>query len=214
MVVVDPETGHYVAQPKYANMVPVTVLQGLNGQRTWQRQALERLIANPFEETWKAFQEPMERIIQQKVSEHIKGYDSIQAVNAWEHANEHVLYEHDSNGKVVYDIYGNQKPTQYGEVFIQAAREARNKFPGISHEDVIQYASAVATPYKPAPAADESGTPAPAGKEKSFLQKAMKKASHSPNSGGYSESSDIEPVVMDGRELENLFASAAKKAGL
>jgi hypothetical protein len=218
MVTVDQESGQFVAVPKYANSVPINVLQGLNGRRTWQREALEKLIENPYESTWQAFQEPLERVIQQKVAEHIKSYDSVQAVNAWEHANEKVLYEHDPQGQIVYDIYGNMKPTPYGEVFIQSAREARQKFPGISHEDVIKYATAVATPYRaaqeptqPEPVAQQ---PAAVMKEKSFLQKAMQKAGHSPNSGGYAEANDLEPVVMDSRDLESMFATAAKKAGV
>lgn len=216
MVTIDPETGQFVADPRYAQSVPINVLQGLNNRRQWQRQALERLLENPFEETWKAMQEPLERYVQDRISQHFQKHDSVRAINAWEAENAKVLYEHDATGNIVYDVYGNMKPTQYGEVFIQAARDARQRFNGISHEDVIRYASAVATPYlqkQPAPVTQQQQPDPPQQQKTSFLQNAMQKAAHSPNSGGYSEASDIEPVVLQTRELDNMFVSAAKKNG-
>lgn len=219
MVTIDQETGQFVATPKYGNTVPINVLQGLNSRRQWQRQALEKLVENPFEETWKAFQEPLERYIQERITKHFSSRDSLQAVNAWERENEKVLYEHDPSGQMVYDVYGNPKTTAYGDAFISAARDARQRFNGASQEDVIRYASAVASsqlPKQAAPAAPPAVAEAVVDdeQEEPFLKKALRKAAHSPNSGGYSEASDIEPVALGSRELENFFAVEARKAGL
>jgi hypothetical protein len=215
MITVDQETGQFVADPRYAQSVPLQVLQGLNGRRQWQRQALERLLENPFQETWNAIQEPLERYIQERIDGTFKQFTANQAVNAWEAENAKVLYEHDATGQPQYDVYGNPQVTPYGDAFIRAATYARQSFPGIQQGDIIRYASAVAAPYlTPASPAAPTPEPTPPEQEKSFMQKAMQRASHSPNSGGYSEASDIEPVVLEHRELENMFSAAAKKAGL
>lgn len=215
MVTLDADTGQFVAVPKYAASVPVPVLQGLNQRRTWQRQALERLLENPFQETWQALQDPLERMIQDKIQSYVNQYDSVQNLNAWEQKNAQLLYEHDSQGQVVQDIYGNMKPTQYGEVFIRAAQDARQKYPGISHDDILQYAQAMATPHLPQAKPAEPAAPVePVKEDKPFLQKALEKASHSPSAGGYAEATDIEPMVLETRELEQMFLTASKKAGL
>lgn len=218
MVNLDPETGQFIANPKYATSVPAPVLQGLNQRRTWQRQALERLLENPFQETWQALQDPLERLIQDKIQSYVQQYDSVQNLNAWEQQHARELYEHDERGQVVQDIYGNMKPTPYGEVFIRAAQDARQRFPGISNDDILKYAEALATPHKAQAAHAAPETPAaPVAapeKEKPFLQKALERASHSPNAGGYAEATDIEPMVLETRELEQMFLTASKKAGL
>ena len=218
MVTIDPDTGQFVASPKYGQVVPINVLQGLNSHRQWQRQALERLVQNPFEETWKAFQEPLDRYIQDKISSHFRQRDSLQAVNAWERANEKRLYEHDAQGNMVYDVYGNPKTTQYGDTFIAAARDARQRFAGASQEDVIRYAEAIAAamvPQQVAPPVEQSQQAQPVldqtEAEEPFLTKARRKAAHAPNAGGYSEATDLEPVALGARELDNLFVVESKK---
>lgn len=220
MITIDQDTGQFVAAPKYGNAVPINVLQGLNSRRQWQRQALEKLLDNPYEETWKAFQEPLERYIQERLDGHLRQRDSLQAINAWERQNEKNLYEHDAKGELQYDVYGNPKASRYGEVFIAAAKDARQRFNGASQEDVIRYASAIAAPYlaqqqaPAAPVVEPQVEQAAPEDEEPFLRKALKRAAHSPNSGGYSEANDLEPVALDQRELDDMFKVASRKLGL
>lgn len=208
MVTLDPATGQFVAADGYQTSVPLNVIQGLNEHRNWQRQGLERLLSDPYGSTWEAFQEPLERLIKERIESYVSSLAEQDAVSEWEAAHAKDLYEYNGD-EPVRDIYGNIRTTPYGEAFYQTCQELRDS--GMTDpRKVIQ----MAIRLHPPPSNGSSEPEAPAEKESSFLDKAMDKARHSPSSGGYSENRDIEPIVQSTMDLERMFVDEARKAGL
>jgi len=218
MIQQDPNGQFVPAEGQHLN-VPPNVLQGMNAHRVWQRQALETLVNNPFQTTWDAFQEPLSRLIEERVQKTLGEYDSSQSMTGWEAENSKLLYEHDGNDKVINDIYGNPKATAYGEAFIQAAQELRQS--GVNDTDqILRLASQMTRSLLPTATPKEgNGAPVPtptpeSEKPASFMQEAIAKAGHNPSPGAYAEGEGQDPVARDNTELENMFTVAAKKAGV
>lgn len=213
MVQLDPNTGQFVPAEGYQSSVPINVLQGLNEYKSWQRSAIEQLLENPYKGTWDAFQEPLQRMIQDQIDQHLSQFEQTQNVSNWEAQHADVLYEHDTNGQIVLDIYGRPKPSEYGEKFIAAATKLHN---GGMHDPNLVIECALEIVGQPPAAEQQAETPEQVSeqKQRSFIDEAREKASHSPSAGGYSENNDIEPIVQSTRELDNMFIAAAKKAGI
>ena len=214
MIQLDPRTGHYVPVPEYSNMVPLPVLQGLNEYRVWQKNGLEKLLANPYKDTWDAFQEPMQRLVRDEIKRSLGQYDDTQSLTGWESQNARILYEHDQAGNIAFDIYGNPKTTEYGSAFIRAAQGLRQSGV-VDPRQIIEYAGQLAAPFlpkqQPSAAPQQPQPPAPPQKKpESFMQQAMHRAS----SGGYAEAEDVNQYVQSSRELDNMFMDAALKEGV
>lgn len=219
MIVADPDTRQFVPADGYANQVPAQVLQGLNGRVAWQREALERLLEDPYRQTWEAFQEPLQRMVDDRVSQYVSQQESARAINQWEAENAGLLYETTSSGEVAYDISGNPRLTPYGQAFMQACQELQPLGDSLK---ILKTASQMTAHLRPSGDQAAGGTPpaeqtpqADAGTaDGSFLDQAMEKAKHRPNSGAYAAGQDVDPLVQNVMELESLFKDAGRKAGI
>jgi len=211
MVGIDPGTGQYIASDGYQASVPLNVLQGLNEHRSWQRDGLQKLLDDPYGSTWEAFQEPLDRMIKERMESYFGQRSEQDVVANWESEHAKELYEFNGE-EPVRDIYGNVKPTEYGEAFLRTCQELRDG--GMSDPGkIIELASRVnrapTAPQETATTTQDTQEP-----EKGFLDKALEKASHSANAGGFSENRDIEPIVQSTLDLESMFVNEARKAGL
>jgi hypothetical protein len=212
MLELDENTGKYIPAKDFTAVVPASVVDGINKYQDARRDALERLVNNPFEATWDALQKPIQDMIEQAVQQKTAQDTTVTEFTKWEEENKEILFSED--GK---DF------SEYGLKLIDKAKELKTKF-GESADDlmVIRLAQEIIpkpdTKLTEEPKEEEKAveTPKQASdkKKKTFLEDAIEKAGHKANSGGYAESNEQVPVFQNSRELETYFSSQAKKQGM
>jgi hypothetical protein len=180
------------------------------------------MLENPYQKTWEAFQEPLSRLIDEKMQAQITKHDESRDLDVWEEQNAHLLYEFGEDGQVLRDIHGYPKPTSYGEAFIKACERVQeewsNRFPDQPADPHYVWTMANMATEHLVPQEEETPeqTPEQASVEKKekFLDTALKKAAHSPSSGAYAEGGVEDPGEVSRTELESMFTDAGKKAGM
>lgn len=214
----DPESGLFVPTPGAEAMV-APILTGLNQAEAQIRQQRQQLFeGNPLRNIWDKFQEPIERIIEQRVEklvgERFQQVEQTDFVDQFENANRSWLY--DAAGQ----------PTAQGQQFynqIDALQQAGVTDPKTLISLAQRLAGVGVTPA--APASPAGGAPAPSptagapaqpvtpeansqAKKDTFLNRALANAAHQPQSQGHMQSNPDAPVVTGQGDLDQLFTNA------
>lgn len=203
----DPDTGLWIAQPGF-EVAAGSLLGEMNAAQQhsakfWQQQTR----GNPLHSTYKAIQEPLMRQVKAYVQEFIGGHDQ-QAqlrnnINSFEQKNAEWMYQP-----------GTKTLTQHGSQFMSSISDLKSA--GVSDpQTLVSMAMRMIggppqlSPPTPAPVA--APVPAPVAAEippvpqKTFLEQAKKRASHSP-----SAATESQPQVVDSGDLQSMFTRAFK----
>lgn len=230
-VQINPDTGMFEG---ISPLTPASAVQGMNAYRDWQRKALNSLITDPFDLTWKAIRPGVEDVVKNLVQQELNTYRTSQDFDAIERQYENVLYEKDPNGNRVVDpATGAYKWSPFGQFTVGKMQELRQMGitdPYKNFSMALDLAKAylfdnqsalspepttAAAPTLPQPAAGSMYATAPASvrpaPQQSFLDRARQIASHS--GGAASPASPSGPSVQS-FENESFFSKAAAQMGL
>lgn len=230
-VQINPETGMFEGTSPFT---PAPVVQGMNAYREWQRKALNSLITDPFDITWKAIRPGVEDVVKNLVQQELNSYRTANDFDRIEQQYESVLYEHDANGNRVVDpATGGYRWSPFGQFTVGKMQELRqmgitdpyknfNMALDLAKAYLFDNQSAsspeptpAAAPSLPQPAAGSMYATAPAGlspaPQQSFLDRARQIASHS--GGAYAPGTPSGPAVQS-FENESFFSKAAAQMGL
>ncbi len=118
------ENGHYVGVHPH---VPAHIIEGVNQYRTWQAKALQDLLANPFEQNWKALEPGIQDVVKEVVQQELNNYRVSTDFESLDRQYESVLYEHDDRGNRVIDpVTGQYRWTPLGEFTVNRMQYLRN----------------------------------------------------------------------------------------
>lgn len=219
MVERNPQTGLFQAAPGYEQMV-IGILPGLNEAHQFQAQKWQGLMrGNPYENFYEALREPFQRSwtedIRKEIERQFGRQQRMGEVQRFEQENAAWMYQQDQTGNYV--------PTEQGREFlghVKMLRENGMRDPG----QIINVATRMmgaslqqpAQPQQPqqqAPQGSESPNTIPFQQPKpspqqTFLQNALDRAGHSPQSGAATVDSPDAPVHMSQGDLENAFINA------
>lgn len=227
MVVRDPETGLMVPKPGMEMMV-APILQGLNHALNWRTEAARGFIEDPFRKTWDVLQDPIDRLVQQKVQaifqQQQQQFQAVQSqqtaadsVNQFEVANKDWIYQPANNGGVLL--------TPKGQQFVKLVKDLSANFSGDANlllsvcKQAVLGGESVAVPAgngaitaqanlsAAAPSATITAAQVSEGKKSSFLQNAIANAAHQPSGGANTVQSTSGPVSVSPGELENMFVN-------
>ena len=218
MVVRDPETGLMVPKPGMEMMV-APLLQGLNHALNWRSEKARDFIEDPFRKTWSVLQDPIERLVEQKIQARLQAQssqqDAVGAVNQFEQSNTSWLYQAANNG--------GQLLTPKGQAFVRLAKQISANYSGdplmllelckaavngVARETAAQDAVAAQSSVAPAaPVAAPTPAQASAQQKSSFLQNALANAAHQPSGGANTVQSPTGPVSVSPGELESMFVN-------
>ena len=113
LVKINPETGLYEGVSPYVNAQAV---DGMNNYREWQRQAVNDLLNDPFDLTWKAMQPGIQELARQIVQEELASHVVSRDFQTLEQQYEQILYQHDQAGNRITDQFtGEPRWTPFGE---------------------------------------------------------------------------------------------------
>lgn len=227
MVIRDPETGLMVPKPGMEMMV-APLLQGLNNALNWRTNAARDFIENPYRKTWDALQDPVGRLVEQKVQSIFQAQQAQQqvamsqqtaadSVNMFEKANDAWIYQAANNGGKLLTPKGNafvrlvkQMSGSYSGDAGTLLEVCKAAVHGIAQEPV---AGAAAQAAVSAPAiAQNTAAQTSAVQKASFLQNAIANASHQPSGGANTVQSPGGPAVVSPMELENMFMNDFRAA--
>jgi hypothetical protein len=209
-------------------LVPATVVQGMNSYRDWQRKALNSLITDPFDLTWKAIKPGVEDVVKSLVQQELSSYRTANDFDAIEKQYEGVLYEHDPNGNRVVDpATGGYKWSPFGQFTVGKMQELRqmgitdpyrnfNMALDLAKAYLFDQQSAEPTPAAAAVTQPPAGSmyanaPAAVAPQQSFLNRARQIASHS---GGAAAPATPSGPAIQSFENESFFSKAATQLGL
>lgn len=219
MVLRDDESGLMKPRPGMEMMV-APILHGLNQALNYQRQQWQEIMqANPYEKFYGAMQEPIEKLIDQRVQEKLNGYQSqvqnVSTVNQFEQQNQQWLYQQNANG--------GRMLTPVGQYFTQLYQAKQGSWSGTNEDllrdcrDLTELAVMRSRATQPAPAPvapppnGNGQYPNPAQvsqqRQQSFLQTALTQAAHAPNGGANPVQSASGPIVVTPGELESMFVN-------
>ena len=216
MVVRDPETGLMVPKPGMEMMV-APLLQGLNHALNWRSEKARDFIEDPFRKTWSVLQDPIERLVEQKIQARLQAQssqqDAVGAVNQFEQTNDAWMYQAANNGGKLL--------TPRGQAFVRLAKQMGANYSGDpvmllelckaavhgAIPEAAAPATAAATPAAPAPVAAPTPAQVSAQQKSSFLQTAIANAAHQPSGGANTVQSPTGPVSVSPGELETMFVN-------
>lgn len=202
LVALDPETGLYVAADPRMEATVLPLLAPMNEAHIARAEARQALFnGNPLRNFHDALYPAIERQIMAKVEE-IVG----QRFNQVEETDAFATFE-DANRAWLYNEQGEF--TEHGQRFGAALADFAKA--GINDpSERIQYALKLCPPPAAAPAVPpaQPGAPAPAQPtpQETFLNSALDRARHSPQSHGHLQSTPHAPVTVEEAELETLFS--------
>mgnify|MGYP001588865525 CR=1 FL=1 len=217
MVVRDPESGLMVPKPGMEMMV-ATLLQGLNHALNWRSEKARDFIEDPFRKTWSVLQDPIERLVEQKIQARLQAQssqqDAVGAVNQFEQANTNWMYQAANNG--------GQLLTPKGQAFVRLAKQMGANYSGdplmllelckaavngVAPEAAAQAAVVAAVQPIAAPVAATTPAQVSAQQKSSFLHNAIANAAHQPSGGANTVQSPTGPVSVSPGELESMFVN-------
>lgn len=217
MVERNPQTGLYEAARGYETMV-APILPGLNEAHQFQAEKWQGLMrGNLYENIYNTLREPLQRSWKEDISSEIQRQlgrqQYMNSVSQFEQENAGWMYQQDQRGQFV--------PTEAGGRFLENVRMLRDsgmRDPG----QIIQVAQAMLgqppQQQAEAPEGDQHPTipfpqqqqaaPPQQSPQKTFLQNALDKAGHSPQSGAAAADSPDVPANVSQGDLDNMFTNA------
>ena len=232
MIVQDPNSGQFMPSPDYP-MAPANVIQGLNEHRSWQRDSLQTLLENPYQKNWEAMQEPMQRMVDERIQQMFSGYDTANYIQDFEGRHAEHLYVRDENGQYQQDpVSGNWELTPLGSLFYNEIESLKQEGMTDPHAITERALDSSVTALRAHAAEHQNaqmqeyyqGDPnaqqqqmqpqqpqvqqqAP-DQRQSFMDRAMQRAAHTSSSSGYGDSTPAgEHQGLQRSELENMFSS-------
>jgi len=218
-------TGRYVPAEGHEWMGMSPELRELNEFEAHRSKSVQDLFygGNFYKNVWDKFQEPIERMIQEKaqalLEERFSQNTAHDAIGKFESQNESWLY--DGQNMELVDGQPMRKLTDGGKKFFDAVSTLRQH--GVTDAGaLLQLASQLAPPPAQAGAVTPqpgAGAPPASGvtpeqisaqQTQSFLENAMARAQHSPSSGGASAPGGNEPVNATEVEIHNMFRNALR----
>lgn len=197
---------------EYLNLSPE--LRELNEFESKRGKSVQDLFygGNFYKNVWDKFQEPIERMIQDKAQALLEerfGQESVHdTISQFESQNE---WLYDGQNMELVNGQPMRKLTEQGRKFFDTVGQLRES--GMTDAStVLKYASQLVPPpaQEPTPAAP-AATPEQASEQQaqSFLDTAMQRAQHSPSGGGASATHpETEPINVTRNELHNMFRNA------
>lgn len=142
------EDGQYVPKSPYA---PASAVTGLNAERSWQRDSLNKLLENPHKLIYDGIQEPLERRMRELVQEMLGGYQSQQNLDSFEQQHAEILFQKtqdgsnyavDSTGRLVPSFFGTRfyQHVAHFRQFAKTPEEAANMAFAMAESDTIRAA--------------------------------------------------------------------------
>jgi hypothetical protein len=234
MVERDPSTGLWRSAPGY-EVITGSMLEPLNAAHRHATNFWTDLSrSNPYEKFYQAMEEPLRRTIRSDIEEMLRQREQEAAttneITSFEKQHEAELYR-------TNPVTGRREPTEKGQLLlgsierINRAQTPQEKLaiaielagmnkqvqpqspsqavaPAVATQQVVQQQAAVpaqtqAAPVQAAPAADQRS-------QQSFLEGALRVASHSPSSSGSGDAMGTAPVQMEAIELGNFFVNQFK----
>lgn len=208
----DPETGLWTPAPG-AEMLAANILPDLNASQQQQAKFWKNWSqGNPYKDIYGVIKEPLIREVQQLINQVVETRETKQStlneIDQFLNQNESWMYQTDPNT-------GKEVESPLGEQFFQTVDQLRAK--GLADpKDLIELAmlkigkSAEPAPQQQPvaqaqPVAQEA--PKPEEPKESFLNKALKRAQHSPSSN---VSTANAPQVVTEGDLDSMFVRAAR----
>jgi hypothetical protein len=219
MVIRNDETGLMEPRPGMEIMV-APILHGLNAAVNHQRQQWQEVMAsNPYQKFFGAMQEPIQRLIDQRVKEQLATVQSqaadINGINQFDQANQTWLYQANANG--------GQMLSPAGEYFTQQFKQRQQSWTGTTGDllnlcrDLTELAviRAAQPGQQPAPAVQQAQPFVPPQqvvpqqinqqRQQSFLNAALANATHVPSAGANVVQSPAGPIAVSQGELDQMF---------
>lgn len=220
LVVVDEETGAYIAKPG-CEMLVGSILGPLNDASGFNQQKWREIAkSNPIEFFYKNMLEPMRRQWQQDMQQTIQ-----QERSTIEVQSQVAKFEQDNSSW----MYANGQPTQEGQQFLDTVQKYQAKFGGdlmaaievaneiraarvqaqpLSQQPMGQLAQQVQQPPSN-PLQQVAQAPQAPQQQSTFADDARQRASHTPRAGGMTvQSPSYQPENISEMDLNNLFSSS------
>lgn len=206
---IDENTGTWSSAPGYEVLVGslVAEMNAVQGHATqfWRDVAK----GNPYERFFGVMKEPLLREVERRVQEALTGREEKTAtesyVQTFERENASWLYSTDPKT-------GGQVLTDRGQEFVRATAEAQELFGMQDPVHRIKYAQRVLGVTSPAKQEQPTVAQQPVKKEdRSFLESAKRRASHSP-SASVRQNGEAVPQVVTENDLDNLFVNAHRQS--
>jgi hypothetical protein len=227
MVQRDPSTGLWQSSPGY-EVITGAMLEPLNAAHRHATNFWTDLSrSNPYQKFYQAMEEPLRRTIRNDIEEMLRQREQEAAttndIASFERQHEATLYR-------TNPITGRREPTEQGQLLlgsierINRAQTPQEKLAiavelaGIGKQAAQQQAQPVpaaqpapAVPaQQAAPAQPVAAAPTDQRSQQSFLDGALRVASHSPSSNGSGDAMGTAPVQMEALELGNFFVNQFK----
>lgn len=225
MVQRDPATGLWQSAPGY-EVITGSMIEPLNAAHRHATSFWTELSrSNPYQKFYQAMEEPMRRAWKQDMEEFLQTREQEAATSndiaQFEKQHEALLYK-------TNPVTGRREPTEHGNALLSSidrinrAQTPQEKLAiavelaGIGKQAAQQPAQPVAAaqPAQPAPAVPAqqaapaqpvAAAPTDQRSQQSFLDGALRVASHSPGSNGSGDAMGTAPVQMEANELGNFF---------
>ena len=226
MVQENPHTGQIEGISPY---VPANVVQGVQNYRSWQRQAVQKFLDDPFT----LMQQGLEPYFEKKFAEMIDGRFSQQQQDAEMQRVEadlaNTIYAVDETGNYKVDpVTNTYQLNEYGQMLVPEMQKlqaagvtdpvqlkalAESNLKALAYDYQQQQAQQPAAEAAPPEQAVAPATvpPPSSSKQESFLQKA-RQASRSPNMGGRLNSPET-PASETTIQNDDFFESIARSQG-
>lgn len=223
MVERDPSTGLWRSSPGY-EVITGSMLEPLNSAHRHATSFWTDLSrSNPYQKFYQAMEEPMRRAWKQDMEEFLTTRERDAATSndiaSFERQHEAELYR-------TNPVTGRREPTEQGQMLlgsidrINRAQTPQEKLAiaielaGMNKQAQSQQAAPVqqqAVPQQAAPVqAAPVAPPTDQRSQQSFLDGALRVASHSPSSNGSGDAMGTAPVQMEALELGNFFVNQYK----
>lgn len=218
MVERDPSTGLWRSSPGY-EVITGSMLEPLNSAHRHATSFWTDLSrSNPYQKFYQAMEEPMRRAWKQDMEEFLTTRERDAATSndiaSFERQHEAELYR-------TNPVTGRREPTEQGQMLlgsidrINRAQTPQEKLAiaielaGMNKQPQSQQTQAVA-PAQAAPAQPVAAAQTDQRSQQSFLDGALRVASHSPSSNGSGDAMGTAPVQMEALELGNFFVNQYK----